>query len=104
MKLQSWLPEWTPIFYAIKALKKPWLFEYFECVTTEEFSFKESVITQFEVGENIPTDTIKINDLHYVLYKMLQLYPCSLTMRYLPTLAHLEAFKTNSVLMLAKAA
>ena len=104
LKLQSWHSEWAPVFYAIIAIKKPWSFEYFDCVTAAEFSFKETVIRQLTIGENTLTEAIKISDCYYVHDKIMKLYPSSLAMRYLPTLSHHEAYETNTALMLAKAA
>lgn len=103
-KLQDWLPYWLPVFNAVCELKKRWSFEYFECVNASDLPFWETALQQVPAAVDIPLSAIKTPAVYSIHNQMQELYPSSLSMRYMPALPFHEAFKRDTAYMLARAA
>lgn len=104
LKLKDWLSNWLPVFNAVQQLNKPWSFEYFECVCEEEEWLWQKAMQQVPAASSVPLSAIKTPENNYVHDKMKAIFQSSLSLRYMPTLSHREAYETDTALMLTKAA
>lgn len=101
----SWLPQWLSVFEAIKALNKPWRFEYFDCAKAEDrVHWEKNLLKPPLAGLGISLADIKTPDNYYVHRRMEDHFPSKLQMRYMPTLAHHVPYENSAAAILEKAA
>ena len=91
--LKEWVPYWRPIFDRIAQMKKSWSFEYFECVSKEDYWLWAKLLQHVPETSSVPLSAIKTSNNYHVHNKMKEHYQSNLAMRYLPTLSHHEAYE-----------
>ncbi len=85
----NWLPWWLPVLEALKELKLPWRFEYFECAKATELIYWEMNLQKAPLaGLGISLADIRTPDDYAVQSKLYDHYPSVRLLRYLPALTH----------------